>query len=247
MPEFKQKLTKILTEAYRNFYVKINKDGNLYDISVIGPFGELVYQDRISDIYEILDAKLSDEEKFYIGYVNAYTSEEYASTFQNEEQAANPLIRWVDLPEVFGFVLCGAYNSAPHKVCRSSFVIFSRDYRTGREYPVCENYVYEGLAYDFIIKDGNDIYKYAMDHVYNLAPSFFLSPYMELYMRASDFSRYNPYGFAFRALPFSIAEPSVDRMRAFIEIDKLEQLKRQTTIESIRQNLNRLIEKIGTF
>ena len=43
--------------------MKVNKDGNLYDVDVVGPFGKVEYQDRITGIYDFLNQELSENEK----------------------------------------------------------------------------------------------------------------------------------------------------------------------------------------
>ena len=244
MQEFEQYLVRVIHKAYPKFYVKVNKDGNLYDVDVVGPFGNVEYQDRITGIYDFLNRELSENEKKCIGLINAYTNEEYASECEHEEQEATPLTRWIDRPEVSGFIMCGVFDDVLSKKCQSSFVCFSKDRNTGLVYPTCENYVYEGLAYDFIIRDGNEISQYALNHVYNLAPSFFFSPYMDLYMKQNDFTRYNPYGFAFRTPTFSFAEPSIERMKTFLDVASLTQLTIHTSIGTIKQELEKIIKKI---
>lgn len=243
MPE--SKIIECIKSVYPNAIVNIVKDKYGLKIEVFDNFIESS-EDRLRKIFNSF-ISLEVGIKAKIGLVETYSIAEYAVQQQNEmhhhqENTQEPCeeIRWVSTPDIIGFIACGVNDESRLMRCDSSFILASLDKKTGDVYNYGENYTCENDAYSFIIRNGDSMYNYALNHVYNLSPSFFISPYMDKYMRGmqeNGFGAQNPYHFAFQPLPFTFAKPGDDIILK-LNSPELKQRIASTSVPSLRDRLN---------
>lgn len=243
MPE--SKIEECIRTVYPNAIVNIDSDEYGFKIDVIDNFIDAP-ENRLRKIFESM-GKLDFDTKTKIGSVETYSIEEYAAQrqknnqfIQNGIQIPCEQIRWFISPTVVGFIACGVKDEPEQMRCESSFVLASLDKNTDELNNYGENYSYDKEAYSFISRNGEKMSDYALSHVYNLSPSFFIAPYMDKYMRwmqEKGFGAPNPYHFAFQPLPFTFAKPEDDIIFALNSSD-LRQRIASTSVPSLRDRLN---------
>lgn len=242
MPE--SKIIECIKSVYPNSIVNIVEDKYGFKIEVFDNFTDS-YEDRMRKIFNSF-LPLEFGLKAKIGLVETYSIAEYATQQQNDAQyrgnTQEPCeeIRWVSTPDIIGFIACGVKDEPTLKRCNSSFILASLDKKTGKVYNYGENYICENEAYSFIIRNGDCMYNYALNHVYNLSPSFFISPYMELYMRMCEshnvFGSANPYHFAFLPIPFTFVRPADNDILVLNHLE-LRQRINASSVSSLKERL----------
>ena len=231
--------------VYPNAIVNIASDEYGFKIDVIDNFADTP-EIRLRNIFSSLNS-LDLDTKTRIGSVETYSIDEYAAQHQmiaesarNDIQIPCEQIRWIESPVIIGFIACGVNDDSVAKHCDSSFVLASKDKITGEVNVYGENYSYERDAYVFITRDGGRMRDYALSHVYNLSPSFFIAPYMDKYMRQmqeNGFGSPSPYRFAFQPLHFTFAKPEHDKILALKSRDLVQRIA-SSSVPSLRERLN---------